>query len=324
MLDIRLVVEPLLTARAALQCSETELTRAAEERQSNWEFDTSTRFISQHVVVRSDDARLFGHGEEVTTNFAILTYRLAVRSPGNALSVVATYPFSSMAMSMSLTDEQTGDVIQLERTSSLEGEGPAPRALSTAHDMATFAEVPELDAGQYRLEIALQRSLFLPTHQYPTCLSFDLVVEYVVRSHGRSAGDGMYEVLSVRPLTLEQLQATDEKVIEVDFDKEIVLDDMVHGLADRYYVCQLVNKGDSANIIHPHSVREETRSSLRLDFDFSKARIPTTSRCYSLKCSTKETKGTEVIRPMQEETSYCFESNTELEHDVLAHCNPLA
>ena len=38
-LDIRLIVEPLLTAEAALQCTETELTRAAEERQSNWEFD---------------------------------------------------------------------------------------------------------------------------------------------------------------------------------------------------------------------------------------------------------------------------------------------
>jgi len=31
-----------------------------------------------------------------------------------------------------------------------------------------------------------------------------------------------------------------------------------------------------------------------------------------------------VIRKMQEETSYCFESSQDQEHDPLTHCNPLA
>jgi len=31
-----------------------------------------------------------------------------------------------------------------------------------------------------------------------------------------------------------------------------------------------------------------------------------------------------MIRPMQEETSYCFESISELEHDAISHCNPNA
>jgi len=31
-----------------------------------------------------------------------------------------------------------------------------------------------------------------------------------------------------------------------------------------------------------------------------------------------------MIRPMQVETSYCFESTSELEHDTIAHCNPNA
>ena len=229
-------------------------------------------------MVRSDDASLFKHDGKETTNFATLRYRLAVRSTGNALSIVATYPFSSVLLSMSLINEETGDLVQLEKTSSLEGD-EAGTPVSTAKDMATFVEVAALDAGRYYIEIALQRSLFLPTKQYKTCLAFDLVVEYVARSHNQ-ADKGMYEVLSVRPLTLEQLTPDHEKVIEVHFDKDIVLDDMVHGLADRFYICSLVNKDDSVNVIHPKSVRQNAGTTLRLEFDFSKAKIPATRRCY--------------------------------------------
>lgn len=64
------------------------------------------------------------------------------------------------------------------------------------------------------------------------------VVEYVVRQHG-GHDDGMYEVLAVRPLYLDAIKASEEKVIEVDFDRPVVLDDLVGGLADRFYVCSL-------------------------------------------------------------------------------------
>jgi len=76
-------------------------------------------------VLRSNDASLFKHNDEETANFAMLSYRFRARQSGNALSIVATYPFSKMAMSMSLVDEQTGNVLQVERTSSLEGGTPA-------------------------------------------------------------------------------------------------------------------------------------------------------------------------------------------------------
>ena len=190
--------------------------------------------------------------------------------------------------------------------------------------MATFVEVADLNSGNYYIEIALQRSLFLPTKNYKTCLNFDLVVEYISRSKNAKDGEGMYEVLSVFPLSLDDLQTDHEKVIEVEFDKNIVLDDMVNGLADRFYVCSLVNKDVSDNIIHPHAVHEVHSNSLRLEFDFSHSSIPTSSRCYYLLCSTKDTKGTELIRKMQEETSYCFETDYHHEHDPLTRCNPLA
>lgn len=63
---------------------------------------------------------------------------------------------------------------------------------------------------------------------------------------------------------------------------------------------------------------------IRLDFDFAKASPAPYGNCYSLVCSTEHSKGHEVIRPMQEDTSYCFETKDEFEHDSVAHCNPFA
>jgi hypothetical protein len=297
-LDIHLVVEPLATARAALRCSETELSKSKMARSTGWEFGYESKFVKESVTLRSDDSSLYTHRGKENTAFATLRYQLAVRSGGNALSLVATYPLSSLTMFMTLIDERTGDVVKLERTSSLEGDKEAPaQAVSQAHDTTSFIEVPALEAGQYRLEIVLRRSLFLPTKQWPTCLSFDLVAEYVARTHRGSKEEGMYEVLAVRPLTLEKLEVTSARVIEVDFDKELVLDDLVNGPADRFYVCSLINTADSKDVIHPRAVRK-TQATLRLDFDFAKAKISNSNRCYKLQCSTEKTKGKEAIWPL--------------------------
>jgi hypothetical protein len=236
---------------------------------------------------------------------------------------VATYPFSEVEMSMSLYEERTGALTQVESTSSLEGDRESGTPLSEASDMASYVEVPWLEAGRYRLEIVLRRSLFLPTKQYPTCLAFGLVVEYVARTRG-SADRALYEVLSVYPLTLSHLSVDAEKVIDVHFDREVVLDDLVSGLPERFYVCTLVNTQDPKDKIRPRSVRVEASSALRLDFDFSRAAIPANNRCYTLKCSTKDTKGEEAIGPMQAQTSYCFDTTQDLANTVSARCNPLA
>jgi hypothetical protein len=161
----------------------------------------------------------------------VLTYKLSIEQSGNALSLLTTYPFAKMAMEMTLTDESTGDIVELERTSSLQGTRPSKHE---RNDMATYIEIPEIDAGNYELELLIQRSMFLPTNVFPTCLEFTFVIEYIVRDKHHHDEDGMYEVLAVRPLNIEQLLPSDETVIEVNFDKEVVLDDLVNGLADRY------------------------------------------------------------------------------------------
>jgi len=82
------------------------------------------------------------------------------------------------------------------------------------------------------------------------------VLEYVARTHKAAADDGMYEVLSVRPLALPSLDETSARVIEVDFDKDVVLDDLVNSSADRLRVCSLVNNGDPKDVIRPKSFQK--------------------------------------------------------------------
>jgi len=72
-------------------------------------------------------------------------YKINVRNSGNALSTIITYPFSQVAVSMALFDESTGGIVKVDRTSSLETH--AVHGLSTDNDMATFIEIPSIDAG---------------------------------------------------------------------------------------------------------------------------------------------------------------------------------
>jgi hypothetical protein len=55
-------------------------------------------------------------------------------------------------MQMSLIEETTRDIVQLERTSSLQGSKPVAHQ---HHDMVSYVEIPALAAGNYELEITL-------------------------------------------------------------------------------------------------------------------------------------------------------------------------
>lgn len=258
----------------------------------------------------------------MSNHFDTLSYTIDVSQAGNALSILTTYPFSEVDLSLSLYHEQTGALAATERSSSLEGDKGASGALATVDDMATYLEVPWLDAGRYRLEIILRRSLFLPTKKFPTCLAFGLVVEYVVRS--QSSDKSMYEVLSVVPFHQNAIDPKSEYVIDVHFDRRVVLDDLVQSRAERLYICQLYNTALAADKIHPQSVRVESGNVLRLDFNFAAAKIPDQARCYKLQCSTQETKGEESIRPMQLQTQFCLATEQEERDSPYEKCNPHA
>lgn len=97
-IDIRLLVEPLITAQGAVKCSESELEKAGRDRHMSYNFGRSTKSVSEEYVLRSDDTTLYSQEGAETSSFAILTYKLSVEQSGNALSILATYPFARMAM----------------------------------------------------------------------------------------------------------------------------------------------------------------------------------------------------------------------------------
>lgn len=324
--DIRLIIEPLNSAQSALRCHSGQPLRPYKASSEPWGFSGMTRAITERVNLHSDDETMYEHEGGRTKNFAILKYGLAIRSPGNALTILASYPFSTLQMSMQLIDDRTGGVIALQRTSSLEGERHASQVISEANDLATFIEEPRIDAGMYTLEIAVPRAAFLPTKEFATCLSFDLVVEYVSRAYGQNAEhDGLYEILAVRPLSERNLWKTDEKVIDVDFDREFELEDLVGSLADRRHLCSLVNKDDSSNIIQPVTASKEEATTLRLHFNFATgAHVPDNHRCYALQCSTRKSKGAELIRHADGLDDFCFETEEAHDKRTATHCNPHA
>jgi len=127
---------------------------------------------------------MYEHEGGNTNNFALLKYKLAIRNSGNALTILGTYPFGELQMTMRLIDDRTGGTVSLHRTSQLEGEKHTSKVIGLQNDMATFIEEPRIEAGMYTLEVAIPRAAFLPTKAHSTCLNFDLVVEYVSRTHG--------------------------------------------------------------------------------------------------------------------------------------------
>jgi len=151
MIDLRVIVEPLITAESSLKCTDEEKQLSMKSRPTGWQFGSSSRFEQEKVVLKSDDENLFEHDGEKNVNFAILRYDITVESSGHALSIVATYPFSSLVPSLTLYDKSTDEDIELERTSSLEGVEHRQMEITRDQDMATYIEVPSLDKGNYQL-----------------------------------------------------------------------------------------------------------------------------------------------------------------------------
>jgi hypothetical protein len=73
---------------------------------------------------------------------------LNIRNSGNALSILATYPFSRMHMFMTLYDSE-GSVIGVDRAASLETKPDDFQTFKLESDAAVYFEEPRIDAGKY-------------------------------------------------------------------------------------------------------------------------------------------------------------------------------
>jgi len=55
-----------------------------------------TRAVTERVTLHSDDRTMYEREGGSSRNFALLRYPIAIRSAGNALTILATYPFSTL------------------------------------------------------------------------------------------------------------------------------------------------------------------------------------------------------------------------------------
>lgn len=83
----------------------------------------------------------------------------------------------------------------------------------SSRDLMSFIEEPELEVGQYTLEIGVPIGYFLKSSKFSTCLDFDLVIEYISRrkmdANYNPDDEVPVQVLSVNPPGAKQLSITD-------------------------------------------------------------------------------------------------------------------
>jgi hypothetical protein len=154
---------------------------------------------------------------------------LKVTEPGNALSVITSYSFEVMSLALTLRDKKTNNVVAVETYSSLEDvEGDDTSMFNMQNDMMSYIEVPNMEEGDYELEIWVRKSLFLPSKQLKTCLTFSIFIEYVARStrDGSLSSNSDYEVIMVMPQKLSEMKPESKSKIEVKFNKPLDMDDL--------------------------------------------------------------------------------------------------
>ena len=69
--------------------------------------------------------------------------------------------------------------------------------------MVSYIELPQISAGEYELELIIDKSLYLYQRKSPSCLTFDLSLEHVAIRHNSDAA--RYEVLTVIPSIVEHI-----------------------------------------------------------------------------------------------------------------------
>ena len=125
---------------------------------------------------------------------------------------------------------KTQKYISLEESDDLEQE----------NNMMSVIEYPSLPAGDYELEVFIHKFLFLEMQGVETCLSFQMMTEYVVTSQYSSST--MYEVLSIMPSMLQDLHDGHRTKVEVVFNKEVDVDELSKYYRDDQHICMLENK----------------------------------------------------------------------------------
>lgn len=206
-----------------MQCSEVELSLAKEVKQFDWTFSGVSQYFSEQFTLSSDMApeKTPFYIAQDNEYFMIMKYQLNIVESGNALSILASYNFESMQIPMSLIDKKTNNIIAIENVVSLEDVQGEDEVISLDNDMVSAIEIPSINSGAYELQVLIQKSLFLPTKAYRTCLNFDFTLEYIARTISKEqeiSQDLAYEVITVYPAKLKRIRPTAKGKVDVRFN----------------------------------------------------------------------------------------------------------
>lgn len=159
-----------------------------------------------------------------------------------------------MVLGMSLIDTKTKNVLAVETIGSMQDIELETSSINLEDDMLTYIEIPNIDAGMYEIQILVVKGLFLPTKKFETCLVFDFVIEYVTRPRSIESSPS-YQVLSVFPTNSNSLRKTKGKKIEVKFDRDVNLDDLIEQETDIEKICYLKEtkvNNENPRVLYPY------------------------------------------------------------------------
>ena len=81
---------------------------------------------------------------------------------------------------MKLVNSDTGREIATEKDGVLDEAYSEDGTLSEGNDFISYIEVKDLSPGPYELHIMIPKLLFQDNSEWPSCLSFNFIAEYLV------------------------------------------------------------------------------------------------------------------------------------------------
>jgi hypothetical protein len=224
--------------------------------------------VLQKTLTISSRARPGGAGSILSESDIDLNYislELETTQDDGILSVIAMTDFSDLNVFLELTNAEHRiiaieksymlDEVQTNNDPGLNGDEGTAVATQGAHDMLHSIEVPALPKGKYKLRIGLPKAYWVKQRGFETCLSFQLMMEYMVKKSSPVYED---EEDAVKPYTVvaaapghADLPLGGTMALTVVFDADIDYRAIAGNLPDASRICRLQSMVQDTMYINP-------------------------------------------------------------------------
>jgi len=213
-------------------------------------------------------------------------------------------------------------------------------------DHLSALEVPHLDVGHYQLKILIPKAQWFLQKSIKTCLSIDVMMEYVHKdtSYGSEEdafindSTGPVSILSMYPPSREDLEMGEKFTMMLRLSRQVDFREAAARLTDLSKLCRLQNQYSKTSFINPSKYFYD-KNTARLIFDFEKEgdQVNTVYKdnnekqqaaCWILRCKDSADGDDDIyFKLASEPQTYCFHDlgsgNSVFEHDA-NRCNPYA